>query len=166
MRVVSLDPGGTTGYAIAYIGEPKALFFSYAQHAWREGQLWDALMKLRPDWLICESFEYRQNSRAGLDLTPAHLIGVVRLFAEKSGCKLHMQTASTGKAFYSDSTLKKFLIYNRSYAHGRDAIRHLLQWHTFGPGYQFNDLDNKDKFAYRMVEEQYLLDSYFDGIVL
>ena len=28
MKVVSLDPGGTTGYAIAYIGEPKTLLFT------------------------------------------------------------------------------------------------------------------------------------------
>lgn len=166
MKVVSLDPGGTTGYCLAYIGEPKRIFLSYAQHAWREGQLWDALIKLEPDWLICESFEYRQQSRAGLDLTPAHLIGVVRLYVEIMGCKLQMQTAATGKGHFTDKKLKDMLIYERAYSHGRDALRHFLQWFNFGPGFQYYDLDHQDKFAYSLVEEQYLLDSYFDRVTL
>lgn len=160
-KAVSLDPGGTTGYCIAFVGEPKRLYFTYAQHAWREGQLWDVLLKLRPDTLICESFEYRQQSRAGLDLTPAHLIGVVRLYAETAGCKLVMQTAAEGKGYWSDKKLKDNLVYNRSYAHGRDALRHLLQWFQFGPGFKYNDDP-----VLCMVEEHYLLDSYYDRVVL
>jgi hypothetical protein len=161
-RVVAVDPGGTTGYAVAYIiPDAKVLDFTYGQHAWREGQLWDALRKLEPDWLICESFEYRQQSRAGLDLTPAHLIGVVRLFAELSGCKLQMQTAAQGKGYYSDRTLKNLLIYDRHFRHGRDAARHLLHWFTFGAGFQYNSDP-----TLHYVQEQYLFDSYFNRVVL
>jgi hypothetical protein len=160
-KVVALDPGGTTGYAIGYLGEHGFFYFYYGQHAWREKQLWDALWKLKPDSLICESFEYRQQSRAGLDLTPAHLIGVVRLFAEEFGCKLVMQTAAQGKGHYTDDKLKKNLIYDRHFKHGRDACRHMLQWWTFGAGFKFN----QDQ-QLRLVAEHHLLDSYFDRVVL
>jgi hypothetical protein len=77
-----------------------------------------------------------------------------------------MQTASQGKRYFTDQTMKRLLIYNAAYRHGRDAARHLLEWFTFGAGYQYNDLDAKDKFGYRMVQEQYLLDSYYDRVVL
>lgn len=165
-KAVALDPGGTTGYAIAYIGEPKRLYFTYGQHPWKEAELWEALKRLQPDSLICESFEYRQNSRAGLDLTPVRLIGVVNLYAALEGCRLHMQTAAKGKAWWTDDALKRHLIYDRSYRHGRDACRHLLHWFMFGAGFKYNDLDQKDKFGFCMVDEQYLLDSYFDRVAL
>jgi len=128
--------------------------------------LWDALELLKPDSLICESFEYRQNSRAGLDLTPAHLIGVVKLYGDKHDCRLFFQTAAKGKGYYTDSALKNALVFNSHFRHGRDAVRHLLTWFTFGAGYKYNDLDAKDKFAFQMLDEQNLLDSYFDRVVL
>jgi hypothetical protein len=160
-RVVALDPGGTTGYLIAYIGEPKRLYFSYAQHAWREDELYNALHKLRPDTIVCESFEYRQGSRAGLDLTPAHLIGVIRLYATQCETQLIMQTAAEGKGFWKDNKLKGLNIYNRSFSHGRDALRHFLHNYMFGSLAKYND----EPEMY-LVEEQYLLDSYFNRVVL
>ena len=160
-KAMALDPGGTTGYCLAFIGEPQRLYLSYGQHAWREDQLYDAMMDVRPDVLICESFEFRQGARAGLDLTPAHLIGVVRLYAAHAGSQLHMQTAAQAKGYWTDDKLKKNGLYHKSFKHGRDACRHFLHNFTFGSLAKHND----DPLM-EMVEEQYLLDSYFGRVVL
>jgi hypothetical protein len=71
---------------------------------------------------------------------PVQLIGVARLYelTEPTGqCALSLQKASTGKAYYSDTTLKNRKLYKRGVPHGMDATRHLLQWATFGAGYQY-----------------------------
>jgi hypothetical protein len=162
IKATALDPGGTTGYCLAFIGEPKKLYIAYGQHAWREDQLYNALCDVSPDVLICESFEFRQGARAGLDLAPAHLIGVVRLYAAIRPCELHMQTAAQAKGWWTDQKLKERNLYDRHFRHGRDAARHFLHNFMFGSlaKYFVEDTDVE------LVEEQYLLDSYFDRVVV
>jgi hypothetical protein len=133
-RLLALDPGGTTGYAAGILISPITRIV-YDQAKLNENQLYAMLEELQPDHIICEDFEYRNRARAGLDLTPPRLIGVVRLYGAHTGARVHMQKAAKGKGFYTDDKLKKLDLYIKGRPHGRDALRHLLHWLTFGVGY-------------------------------
>lgn len=142
MKVVALDPGVTTGYAIGHIDE-GLMYVRAGQEVWSHGDLWTQLKLAEPNAIICESFEYRNNKqRAGLVLYSCELIGIVHLFCSPSvrtpSVKLFMQTAAKGKGYYSNSHLQNSGVYVRGIPHGMDAMRHLLHWYTFGPGYQYN----------------------------
>ena len=143
LRALSLDPGGTTGYAICDINNVNSVSIAWDQATMNPAELTELLEAVNPDEIICEDFEYRNRARAGLDLTPPKLIGVVQLYCSK-GCPLHMQKAAVGKGHYSDRRLKTQGMYRRGTPHGRDALRHLLHWLTFKGGGKYIDLLSVD----------------------
>lgn len=140
IRACALDPGGTTGYAICDIDKVAEnihkVSIGWDQAKLNESELMEFLEFVRADIIICEDFEYRNKARAGLDLTPPRLIGVVKLYSQ-GNCKLELQKANVGKGHYSDTRLRTFNLYIRRKPHGRDALRHLLHWLTFKGGYGF-----------------------------
>lgn len=138
VRVLALDPGGTTGLAYGRI-EGKALTLNYDQKVLTEFDLLDEIDAFQPNYLICEDFEYRNRARTGLDLTPVKLIGIVRYYGQSptNKCKVTIQKASKGKSFWSNDKLKAAGLYIRGLPHGRDAARHLLHWMMFEEGYKF-----------------------------
>src|SRR5438045_629444 len=111
MKVVSLDPGKTTGYSIAVVDDPRRFGFCYSQREMSEKQLVDLLYRINPDHVVCESFEYRNVARTNLDLTPVRLIGAVNYYHQFSKCELHMQKSAVGKGHFTDEKLKKLGIY-------------------------------------------------------
>lgn len=154
IRALSLDPGGTTGYAICDIN--KSITIGWDEARFNESELTEFMELTSPDVLICEDFEYRNRARAGLDLTPPRLIGVVKLFTQSSDTKLILQKAAVGKGHYSDTRLKSIDLYRRGTPHGRDALRHLLHWLTFKGGGEFIDFVASD-FAANTVEVDFFL---------
>jgi hypothetical protein len=140
--VISLDPGGTTGYAKGEIFNKPPMLIDYNEQRFDEAGLYAWLEEEVPDYLICESFAYRNRARAGLDLTPVKLIGIVTMYANlHRGCILYMQSPSQGKGHFSNDHLKSLGVYKKGLPHGRDAVRHLLHWYASGAGYQFNRTD-------------------------
>jgi hypothetical protein len=132
-KFIALDPGITTGYSLAVRTE-EVLYISCDEAKFSHRNLWDFLNEIDPYAVICESFEYRNNNhRDNLELYSCELIGVAKLF-----CEPVMQNAAKGKGHYNDTKLKKMGLYVPGKGHGRDAMRHLLQWFTFGSGYQYN----------------------------
>lgn len=139
---LALDPGITTGRSLGIIYEDH-LLISCSQDKWNHRECYEFISKIKPDHLIVESFEYRNMRRDNLELYSRELIGIAHLIDQQSSnIKLHMQTAAQGKGFYSDQKLKAMGTYDRSNRHGRDAMRHLLHWWTFGAGYQFNNKES------------------------
>jgi hypothetical protein len=139
MKIIALDPGITTGIAYGII-EKGLMTVDANQRQWTHSQLASELQVNWPDVVICETFEYRNKARAGLELYPVELIGVVKLYIQTciSPVELILQNAATGKGYYSDQKLKDEGVYQRGVPHGMDALRHLLHWYTFGPGYKYN----------------------------
>lgn len=141
MIALALDPGVTTGYCIGFLEENKLWV---APHE-KKFSLYELYQYI--DWyrnfdfnLIYEDFQYRNVSRAGLDLTPVKMIGVIEMIVElHQGHTIdaYKQTPAQGKGFFNDARLKEMGIYKVGNAHGRDATRHLMQWLTFGAGSQF-----------------------------
>lgn len=147
-RILALDPGVTTGYAAA-LYSPGRLSVAVDEQVWTPHGLYQWLNVYiaeseLPTTIIFESFEYRNKPRTGLNLTPVELIGVINIFRERYEpfVEFVMQSAASGKAFFSDDKLKQLGAYKVGKKHGRDATRHLLQWANFGAGGQYIDLQN------------------------
>lgn len=133
MKAVSFDPGITTGFSLGILDE-SCFFVAYEEERLSHRDLWNILQEIQPDHVVCESFEYRNNQhRDNLELYSLELIGVVKLYGHEA-----MQNAAKGKGFYKDEKLKKMGLYRPGVGHGRDAVRHLLHWFTFGPGFKYN----------------------------
>jgi len=141
MKIISLDPGVTTGYAIGHIKD-GVMVVRAGQDTWSHHDLWHELHLAKPDAIVMESFEYRNKSRPGLILYSCELIGIAHLFCSPSyqnpSVPLYMQSAAKGKSYYSNTHLQNAGVYVRGIPHGMDALRHLLHWYTFGAGFQYN----------------------------
>jgi hypothetical protein len=145
VRALALDPGKTTGWAVAALNHGVNLDVEVGEDAFSLDSLYefiDAFINTSgysPLHVIYEDFTYRNASRGGLDLTPVKMIGIIELFRERYEpiVGFHLQSASTGKAFWSDPKLKEANIYAKGRKHGRDATRHLMQWMAFGPGSRY-----------------------------
>lgn len=146
-KVISIDPGVTTGFCYARIIPSERVDFFPFQRMEDVDIFWDHLAEYKPDIIVMEDFEFRQNARkTGLNLFPKELIGVAKLYSLKAPTPvgLYMQKAATGKAYYSDKILISNNWYKRGVPHGMDATRHFLQWLTFMAGFKYRPKLDKD----------------------
>lgn len=136
-RIVSLDPGGTTGWA-SFTSDGDSAQWICGQLAAKNhhDQLDNMLGMMHTDQyhIVCESFEYRNVSRAGLVLDSVEYIGVMKRYAQCWGVSYTMQTASQGKvgtrpnAFVKPSNLRKLGLWSPGNVHAMDAYGHLLYY--------------------------------------
>jgi hypothetical protein len=159
MRVIAIDPGLMTGYCYARVTPENKVEFYPFQMMDEVDDLWNRLHEFHPRYIICEDFQFRgghHRAATGINYFPIQLIGVARLYelTAPHQVALYLQNPAQGKSYYTNAVLKK-----RGYIphgmftkveHGIDATRHLLQWFTFGAGYQF--ITNEQDFAVRMDE--------------
>jgi hypothetical protein len=149
IKILSLDPGGTTGVCVGGYAD-NHLKLLVDQKQWTVGMLYGYLGDFlndnsrgsQPIHVIYEDFSYRNRARTGLDLTPVKLIGIIELYREwyEPFVSFTKQSAAAGKGFYTDEKLKDLNVYATGKQHGRDATRHLLQWANFGAGSQWIDM--------------------------
>jgi hypothetical protein len=132
MKLLSLDPGGTTGFAIR-----DSEVIRGGQLAWDEHHrhLWDLLDFERPDAVVCEEFQYQIRRNQGVDmpgivLVSKEYIGVAKIWCDLRGKVYHEQKLSSLK-FWDDDKLKKIGLYEPGKPHRNDAVRHLLYYITF-----------------------------------
>lgn len=143
MRIIALDPGITTGYAIGDISEDGEMLVLTGENRWSQLELWGFFEDNEPDIIICESFEFRRKARAGLELYSRELIGVASLYAQMHmppPCEITMQgpLKSSDTTFFNDNRLKIDRIFKEGKGHANDAARHLLTWYQFRSGFQYN----------------------------
>lgn len=138
MKIIAIDPGVTSGLCFGVIESDGKLVVTPKQERFLVSDLWKVLEAWEPKHIICERFEFRKGSKAGLKLDSVKFIGVAELYAQLKRVKIHGQMAAQGKSYYTDVQLKRLGIYVPSLPHGMDALRHMLHWYTFGSGYQYN----------------------------
>lgn len=146
--ILALDPGGTTGWAsfqATQIWNPLEGKFEYVGRQWTCGHLdlphedhhlslYNLLgqMHLAKYQLVCESFEYRNRSRPGLELISREYIGVTRLFCQERRVPLTLQSASQGKitdkSFVKKENLQRLALWAPGWTHAMDAYGHLLYY--------------------------------------
>lgn len=137
MKVLSIDPGGTTGWKIITASLLGAL--EWKDIAWRHGQigphehhtdLWDFLSAEKTEDLIVilEGFDNRGNPAAVL--ISLEYIGVVRLWCKLNNVTCVMQQPAEMK-WATDKKLRACKIYVPGQRHSNDAGRHILIWLVF-----------------------------------
>lgn len=144
ISVLSLDPGGTTGYAWGNI-EDGLMTVSTGQAQWSVNDLWFQLNETHPDIIIIERFDYRNRARKGLQLISVELIGVVHLYCAtvesdpKRAVELfEQQPGSVINQYFNKKKLEHDGLWHQNQTHGNEACMHLLHWFTFGAGYKYN----------------------------
>ena len=154
-NIISIDPGVMSGYCYASYTEDRLKVYPF-QIVDEVDDCWRRLVELKPQVIIIEDFEFRRGKYAagGLNLFPQQLIGVTKLYSLicDHQCGYYLQKAAQGKAFYSNEALKARGLYKRGIPHATDALRHLLQWFTFGAGYQYLG-NNKIEDFVEIVDE-------------
>ena len=125
MKILAIDPGGTTGFALYSVGVVTADQLGPDEHHWR---LERRLDNLRPSVLIYERFEHRNAPFA--KLISNEYIGVIKCWAQKNPeVKLVAQGSSQAKHWATDNKLAalglllKPLTKNRN---ANDATRHFV----------------------------------------
>jgi hypothetical protein len=135
MRLLALDPGGTTGYAVFVDGKLTAF---------GEMERYKGLKTLiradKPDAIVAERFALYASKAAALignEMVPAQVIGVARFLAEENDINIFFQPAST--IHLGESTLNptaeryvNALIGPGGSGHARDAIAHGVYALLFG----------------------------------
>ena len=155
IKVIAIDPGGTTGWAKGLIREGR-MGVTAGQDEWNHIQIYNALDLYKPDIIVCERFDFRKRGvkqQEAANLISREYIGVIHFYVQTQNLKLHstpqssyervslfMQMPSEGVGGYwkEDSKLKEDGVFNIGKPHANDATRHLLQWFTFKEGYQYN----------------------------
>lgn len=143
LKVISIDPGETTGWAEGKI-EDGYMQVRAGQEVLGHLELYDWLTQRYMDVIVCESFDFRKRAQ-GVNMYPRELIGVINLFVQmqqtqfyEHKVKLYMQKPAEGKSYFTDAKLKEANLYHIGQEHARDATRHILQWYEFGAGYKYN----------------------------
>jgi hypothetical protein len=156
-KIIAFDPGGTTGWALADIRGGLCAFTSgmlgpedhhYNLYLLLEDERASSGGERDGLTIVCESFEYRNDSRAGLILKSCEYIGVIKLFANSHfrPDPLILQTASQGKirgkkteesAFVKKRNLQQLGLWSlgpNGEHHAMDAYGHLLNYMLAKPG--------------------------------
>ncbi len=128
--VVALDPGATTGVCVVR-NKLRPWSFEVAQLGPQDHHLaLVTLMRLlKPEVIICESFENRSQESA--ILASREYIGIVKMYLQMSRSRGVWQSASTGKKFWNDEKLRRYGLWVPGQKHSRDAIRHYCYFRTF-----------------------------------
>lgn len=138
MRILALDPGVTTGFAVAtgvisHHKPPGASFSIIGDTAittWQRKDdvngIWDTLNYWGPSSVVYEKFTPPAATRHRVELFPVQVIGVARLFCQMVGIPEYSHTASQAKRFWTDTKIKRLGLWVPSQGHGMDALRHLL----------------------------------------
>jgi hypothetical protein len=123
--ILSLDPGGTTGYAIILVSEDTEL------EVLKVGQIknslkgfldfhWDVLDDWKIDKIVCESFNLREGIY-GADLSAVYIIGALE--ALYPAVEINYQEPAL-KPLCDNDRLKRLGLYIPGKEHAMDAVRH------------------------------------------
>jgi len=155
VRLLALDPGATTGWALFVKGAPTE---RYRSGQVSQDKVWRLLEtakiatteadELDEDGyadlkIICESFQHRQLPK--VDLSPVEVIGVVKEWARQNSVEIVWQTAAQGKAFWDNNRLAALDLLRKpqtTWRHANDAMRHILWYLGFGKGIRIGEVEN------------------------
>lgn len=152
-RLLSLDPGETTGWSVWDSHDNATRYELYDS-----GQLatWDKeatistsgpirtciinfprlLKHYAPDMVVLESYrvyEWKADSHSWSDVPTLRIIGSMETRLHDVGIPYYFQTAQMAKNFVTDDRLVEWDFWKRGQRHARDSMRHGLFFILFGP---------------------------------
>ena len=128
MLIVSLDPGVTTGIAVKRSDKTFFELITISEKKLNEMDLFEFLNAVDPDIIVYEDFIHTQVIK--VNLTPAHLIGVVKQYSQFARIPA-ISSAPSNKAWWTNHKIKTIDLWEKGKPHGMDALRHLLFYETF-----------------------------------
>lgn len=127
-KLLALDPGETTGYAVfenqtlleADQAKTKPIEDGYA---WLNG----IFLKHKPTQVVYETYRvyaWKAEDHANSEIFTAQFIGTVKTVCAIHKVPHHTQSASIAKGFCTDEKLELWGFYRKGLKHARDALRH------------------------------------------
>jgi len=119
MRILAIDPGGTTGLVV--LNDTRILW--YGQRRLTLGAMYHVLQRMKPDQVVCEDFRIYPSHAATFTwarLFTVRLIGVIELYCEQTATPITLQMAATAKQFIAARNI------NIRGEHARSAAQHGL----------------------------------------
>lgn len=126
-RLLCLDPGETTGWAVFEDGKLTA-----SGHAATKLEGWLCIDKLvtdiQPTHVVYENYRvyaHKLDRHSNSEVYTLRLVGVIEYLCDVHlGVPRYNQMAHQAKGFVSDEKLRAWGMYQRGKKHARDAIRH------------------------------------------
>lgn len=124
-RLLALDPGENTGYAVFRDG----IFCDCGQQDCKEiapQALTEIFDKYNPTHVIAEDYriyQHKTDSHTWSNLFTPRLLGMIELLCYQREINLDWQMASAHKSFCTDMKLKEWDFWQTGMRHSRDAIR-------------------------------------------
>lgn len=126
-KILSIDPGGTTGVAIISFSaktEPVISYFEEIPGGLHGFMDWYRGSKKFMSWdiVVCENFTLRQNVKFP-DLSPVYIIGALESLEWPNEI---VYQAPAQKSLCNDARLKLMKMHKPGKGHANDAIRHAI----------------------------------------
>lgn len=123
MRVLSIDPGKTSGWALhetdGQVSAGQLPHFDMIETAWTQIP--------RCNVVVCESFIITTSTvKKTQETWSLRQIGAFEWMARRLGVPFVLQSPASAKTFSTDDKLHKMGWWIKGQDHGRDALRHLL----------------------------------------
>jgi len=124
-KILSFDPGGTTGWAVIEYDEKQSKLIQYGQIAGGYKGFKEFYLNsgIEADVIVCESFSLRPGMPS-VNLEPCYVIGVLYALASQ---EVVMYPPSY-KVFCDNDALKRLGFYIVGQQHARDAVRHAVAY--------------------------------------
>lgn len=126
MKIISFDPGGTTGVA-AYDSQSKKFDGLQLGNIEHHEELYILLETVRPTEIVYERFVHRMSGAAS-NLIPMEYIGVIKLYAQQNDLVITPQMAGPPKNLWKRANIVKLGLWVTGRDHQMDALRHLLYY--------------------------------------
>lgn len=130
MRVLAVDPGGTTGWAICdedhldlvATGQERDQF-AFCRMADRHAE---GLFAAPVDVIVCESYTVTPRTiKLTREYSALEIIGTLRYIAGMHGKRFKLQPPASAKNFMTNDRLRSLGWWRPGEDHARDALRHL-----------------------------------------
>jgi len=128
VKIIALDPGGTTGIASTMIDTNRGKCGVIATRQMvgdHHTKLYRFLISEAPSVVVCENFVY-QNRMKKVALDSVEYIGVAKLYCQMTKTAYRGQMAGSAKALWTDDKIKQLGLWEKGQQHAMDAVRHLL----------------------------------------
>lgn len=135
-RILALDPGHTTGWALFEGCDLEASGQLDTSDIAKAVKAFEFLMDDNPDVVVLEDYriyKWRQKQHVGSDMLTTRVIGCIETVAIQHFVNtIIKQPAHVAKGFCTDAKLKDWGYYHTGQRHARDAIRHGCYFILFG----------------------------------
>ena len=137
-RLLSFDPGNTTGWCVFDGPHPRWCGqLPLGPHTYWGPKIRALIIQMKPSVVVLEKFvlySWKAKSQSWNDMYTSRVIGGIEITCQSLHIPVVQQTAGVGKPFCTDDKLKDWGLYQKSYRHADDAIRHMCYYLLFGAG--------------------------------